>query len=329
MKKRLLSFLLVFAMVFGTVAVKNPIAALAAGKYVYAVTWNEIVKINTKTGKADLKRSKALEKEHWAELEGVLGLSLAQEYNEYIYFTKNANYDPSCYVCRIKKNGAGLQKLGKGRDFVINKNKIYYTAYDFGKNTVGQCKVKGIYQMNLDGKSKKKIIGGYELLGIYSGKLYAKTSKIDQRKIISLSMNGKNRKDIAASKVDFSESYMSGGMLYYDASVYQDNGKYKYGYYVINLKNGKIQYQKSKGKFAGVDGMNLFFNDNKGVLYCKKKGAIKEKKMLKGLVNVKLYSSAVNTYIVVGATRLNADAFDLFTINSKTHKYGLVAASGN
>ena len=86
MKKRLLSFLLVFAMVFGTAAVKNPAAALAAGKYVYAVTGNAIVKINTKTGKADLKRSKALEKEHWAELEGVLGLSLAQGYNEYVYF---------------------------------------------------------------------------------------------------------------------------------------------------------------------------------------------------------------------------------------------------
>lgn len=306
----------------------NVAKAQAAVKYEYAICGSEIVKVNTQTGKIGKKQSSDLMKERWTSLETTVGISSTKAHNGYLYFTKQSYFDNCCYVCRIKKNGTGFRKLGKGRDFSIYKNKIYYTAYDFAKNG-GLGGVKGIYCMSLNGKSKKKIISGYELLGIYSGKLYAKSSKVGQnRKIVSFSLNGKSRKELAKTEVDFTSAYVSDGVLYYDVSVDQNDG-YKYGYYAVNLKNGKAKYHKSRGILVGVNKKYSFFDSKEGVLYYKKKGEAKQKKLIKGLSYVDIYSTAGNPYIIAEGVPANADASALYVINIKMHKYKRAAESGN
>lgn len=100
----------------------------------------------------------------------------------YIYYSCNLYIGTSgtdYYVCRIRKNGTGNQKLASGYCPTIIGNYIYYIATQktkdsYSSTNVSDAKTLGLYRMKLDGSSKKCIYNSSDIkkLAAGAGKIY-------------------------------------------------------------------------------------------------------------------------------------------------------------
>lgn len=235
------------------------------GKYLYYASDGTIYRLDTVSGKN--KKIKTFTESHLVD-----NISY---YKGYLYFYidyYSANGDGwwAPYICRIKTNGTGFQRLAFGYKPVIYDGKIYFMRTKKIERT--NAKVVGIAKMSLTGKNIKRLISGsYEGLRIINGKLYYThhDSISDGDFLYQASLNGKNRKKIFHQSIggDYGVKLVSDNSHLYFATadaLYRlsgSNGK------IVKLTDMPYYFLQGKGEVAEFE----LLSANKGnIYYCDK-----------------------------------------------------------
>lgn len=122
------------------------------GKWTYYAIDNTIYKLDSQSGV--VKKVK--------QIKSAFEIMNISYYNKYLYFTVNyyiGTDGANCYVCRMKLNGSGYEKLARGNKPVIYGNKIYYMSLKHIKEEGQEYDdIIGIGSMSLAGREKKLLI---------------------------------------------------------------------------------------------------------------------------------------------------------------------------
>ncbi len=163
-------------------------------------------------------------------------------YAIYDYYGGSDSSD--CQLLKFKLDGTGRKNLGRVNNFAIADGKIYCTktkhikavsSYDTTYN-----QVLGIYSMNLNGTSGKKLVSGSKvvLYGTDGKQLYYGLRNWDTGKtsVYTCTMKGNNKKKIK-SVVNMENVFFDKDSMYYQKSDPEDFMKQRI--YQVNRKTGK------------------------------------------------------------------------------------------
>lgn len=259
-RSKVVSFCLVMAVLFSSIlcTVPQPVEAASAqqgtayhGDWTYFAVYNTIYKLNSKTGK----------KVKVKEIPNVFTVARVTYYNGNLYFV--ANYflgtgGEEDYICKMKENGTSFQKLCRGYEPIIYKDKIYFTEVSHSED--GYDTAKGLAMMSLKGTNKKTIDaanGDYFLwrMEMVSGKLYYGKRLVSEDKdvLYQYDVKTKGKKAICTS----SESI---GIISADAKyLYYCNGDDCVAYNVRE-KTSKKHRDVTQSFFGGKDG-KIYYSD--------------------------------------------------------------------
>ena len=125
--------------------------------YCNAEVLNKIYAIDPDSG--DLKKTITID-----DLENRMGISDIVEYNGYLYFTGNYSGGTGLsieYICRIKTDGTGFEKLISGSKPHVYNGKIFYLSQYYSNNEdidLWSSVPDGIAYMNPDGSDMHYLV---------------------------------------------------------------------------------------------------------------------------------------------------------------------------
>lgn len=122
------------------------------GKWTYYAVGDTIYKLDSKAGTA--KKVK--------QIKNAFSIGDVSYYNEYVYFTMNyyqGTDGSECYVCRMKTDGSGYQKLSRGSNPVICNKQVYYMKLQHKMDgDMEYDDLTGIGRMSLNGKNSRLLV---------------------------------------------------------------------------------------------------------------------------------------------------------------------------
>lgn len=122
------------------------------GKWTYYAVGDTIYKLDSKAGIA--KKVK--------QIKNAFSIGDVSYYNGYVYFTTNyyqGTDGSECYVCRMKTDGSGYQKLSRGSSPVICNKQIYYMKLQHKMDgDMEYDDLTGIGRMSLNGKNSRLLV---------------------------------------------------------------------------------------------------------------------------------------------------------------------------
>ncbi len=226
------------------------------GKWTYYAVGDTIYKLDSKSGTA--KKVK--------QIKNAFSIGDVSYYNGYVYFTTNyyqGTDGSECYVCRMKTDGSGFEKLSRGTNPVIYDKQIYFLRIKHQVSEYNEYDdVMGIYRMSLNGKNSKLLVKNKKdqymmwSLGVADGKVfYVSRSDTTGYTLMSYDLKKATKEKIYKSSdslglVDSDRSY-----LYLSIEEADKNTVIVY-----DLSTGK-QYKKSVDNDVTVAG------GRNGVLY--------------------------------------------------------------
>ena len=200
---------------------------------------------------------------------------------KYIYASKNDYYGSDARnrsIYRISKDGKVKTKLANGYSPVVKGKYIYYFAVNkinwYGGKADG--KVKGIYRMKLNGKSKKKMVGfrnayqyGADHLSVIKGNKFLYCAYTNEWYISKKGSNKKKRyKGVVYANMTFmsySNDFKSMTKVKVGGTVFSAKGKYLYA----KGGTGKKKIAKVNGIIEKiiVSGKQILVITNSGTKY--------------------------------------------------------------
>lgn len=176
-------------------------------------------------------------------------------YDGYIYalYDYYGGSDSSdCQLLKIKLNGTGYKNLGRVNDFAITDGKIYCTKTKHisaaSSNDTTYNEVHGLYSMNLNGTSAKKLVSGKNIVfyGTDGKMLYYgnRNWNTGNTAVYTCNMKGNSKKKIKT--VNGMEGiFFDQNSVYYQKADSEDN--YKQDIYQVNMttEKEKVIYKAS------------------------------------------------------------------------------------